>query len=182
MLKDAIRNAAPAARQQVRPNGGWSLGLNNAELRLESLAPTQQSPWGSWDAPAFNVVAHASLSLRIPADRFEYEGRSHSLWYCDAQDQDQYQWFEAAFMMSPFSRRRGRQDPFALDPGEDSAKALWSGIAEFQVAWPFSVVSPGDLNEFIDRWASWFAEASQGRLQHPSSIPERSPTGSWRRR
>jgi eukaryotic-like serine/threonine-protein kinase len=185
MLKEAIRDAAPAVRQTDGPYGMWRLRLNDAELNLEPLVATQPSPWGSSDAPAFNVIAHSSLSLRIPPDRFEYEGRSHSLWYCDAQEQDQYQWYETAFMGTAFYKlagKRSRQDPFALNPGEEAAKAVWTGIAEYQVAWPFSVVSPGDLDDFIDRWASWFADASQGRLQHPSSMPERSPTESWRRR
>ena len=181
MLKDAIRNAAPAAREQVEPYGGWRLRLNTAELKLEPLIATPQRPW-NWEAPAFSVIALSSLSLMIPPDRFEYEGRSHSLWFCDAQEENQYQWFETAFTVAPFIPRRGRQDPFALDPGVESAKAVGGGIAEYQVAWPFSVISPGDLDDFIDRWASWFADASQGRLQHPSSIPERPPTGTWRKR
>jgi serine/threonine-protein kinase len=72
------------------------------------------------------------------------------------------------------------QDPFALDPSEKSAKALGAGINEFQVAWPFTAVGIGDLDEFINRWASWFADAAQGQLQRPSTMPERPPNGSWR--
>jgi len=105
----------------------------------------------------------------------------HSLWYCDAQEEGRYQWFETAFMVSPFIPQRGRQDPFAMDPGEDSAKALWNGMAEWQVAWPFTPMSVGDLDEFVNRWAGWLADGAQGRLGHPSSMPERSPQGSWRR-
>jgi serine/threonine-protein kinase len=77
--------------------------------------------------------------------------------------------------------RRARKNPFALDPGEESAKALGSGIVEWQVAWPLMPLSVGDLDEFVNRWAGWFADAAQGRLSHPSSMPERSPQGSWRR-
>jgi serine/threonine-protein kinase len=53
-------------------------------------------------------------------------------------------------------------------------------MAEFQVAWPFTVVSIGDLDEFISRWAGWFADAAQGQLNRPSAMPERQPQGSWR--
>lgn len=77
--------------------------------------------------------------------------------------------------------RRGRQDPFALDPGEESAKALWAGMAEFQMAWPFTRLGVDDLGEFVDRWPGWFADAAAGKLAHPSSMPERDPAGSWRR-
>jgi eukaryotic-like serine/threonine-protein kinase len=84
-------------------------------------------------------------------------------------------------MVSPLIPKRGRQNRFALNPNDESAKALGSGLAEFQVAWPFVPVDIGDLDEFIRRWASWLADADEGRLQPPSSMPERSPEGSWRR-
>jgi len=179
-LREAIKEAAPSIREQGGRDGGWSLLLNQAELRLEPMVATSPSPWGSWDAPAFTVIAHSSLSLRIPPDHIHWEGRSHSLWYCDAKEPEHYQWFETAFMFGAFVPRRGRQNPFALHPGVESAKALSRGIAEFQVAWPFTTITAGDLDEFIDRWASWFADASEGRLQQPSTIPERPINGSWR--
>jgi serine/threonine-protein kinase len=84
-------------------------------------------------------------------------------------------------MVTPPIPRRGRQDPFALDVGEKSAKAIGPVMTEFQVAWPFTPFSFDDLDEFIDRWASWFAEASQGKLAHPTRMAERQPNGSWRR-
>lgn len=84
-------------------------------------------------------------------------------------------------MVSPLIPKRGRQNPFALSPGEESAKALSAGLAEFQPAWPFVPIDMGNMDEFIGRWASWFADAAQGNLQHPSAMPERSAEGSWRR-
>ena len=84
-------------------------------------------------------------------------------------------------MVLPFLEDRPPKEPFALNPGEKAAKALVPGIAEVQIAWRFNPLNLGDLNEFIERWATWFADASQGRLQHPSTIPEHSPDGSWRR-
>jgi eukaryotic-like serine/threonine-protein kinase len=46
-------------------------------------------------------------------------------------------------------------------------------MAGHQVAWPFTPLVVGDLNEFIDRWAGWFAAAAQGTLHAPSLMPER---------
>jgi eukaryotic-like serine/threonine-protein kinase len=180
-LKEAITQAAPSAGIQTHRGGGWGVRLGQANLEIAAPGRTASKPWGSWTPPAFDVVAHASLGLRIPVDRYEYEGRVHSLWYCDAQEEGRYQWFETAFMVSPLIPRRGRQNPFAMDPQEESAKALWNGMAEWQVAWPFTPLSVGDLDEFVNRWAGWLADAAEGRLRHPSSMPERSPQGSWRR-
>ncbi|MPY58650.1 hypothetical protein FNH08_16210 [Streptomyces spongiae] len=50
------------------------------------------------------------------------------------------------------------------------------------VAWPFTPLVLGDLDEFIERWAAWLAPAANGRLAHPSHMPERNPRGSWRPR
>ena len=133
------------------------------------------------DAPAFEVVAYSSITIKINPDRYGFAGRSHSLWYCDAQEAGRFRWYETAFMISPFIPQRGRLDPFALGPGGDAFLALSPIMAEYQVAWPFTPIDQGDERDFIERWIGWFAEAAQGLLSHPSSMPERDPKGTWRR-
>ncbi len=179
-FKDALIKAAPSANVSTGLDIGWTVLLNKADLRFAPPVATSSNPWGSWSAPAFEVIAFATLNLQIPPNRHGYEGRSHSLWYCDAQETGKYQWFETAFMISPLIPRLSRQAPFALNPGEDSAKAVGTGMAEIQVAWPFTPLVVGDLDEFISRWAGWFADAAQGQLNRPSTMPERDPRGSWR--
>ena len=83
-------------------------------------------------------------------------------------------------MLSVFTRKLARQDPFSLDPGEEAARAVRSGIADIQVAWPFTAVIVGELDEFISRWAGWLAEAAQGQLRRSNPMPERDSKGSWR--
>ncbi|NJC73025.1 serine/threonine protein kinase [Planosporangium thailandense] len=180
-LKDAVMEAAPSAALKVWPSGGWTLTLNEAELEFTLATKTALEPWGGWQPPAFDVVAHAAIGVTIPMDRYGYKGRSHSLWYCDAQEDGRYHWFETAFMLSPFQARTTARVPFARPPGIEAAKAIWNGIAEFQVAWPFTEVHLDDLGEFINRWAGWFAAGAQRALQHPTQIPEQNPQGSWRR-
>ena len=119
-LLEVIKEAAPSARVASGGRGQAQIAeLNQARLELLPPTLTQQQPWGNWEPPVLDVIAHASLSLKIPPDRHGYEGRSHSLWYCDAQEVGRYQWFETAFMLSPFVQRRTRQNPYAMDPGEE---------------------------------------------------------------
>ena len=176
-LYEAIRSSAPAAAAAPSATG-WTIKLGEASLSFGTVFETSPSPW-AWEAPAFDVVAHAQVSVNIPV-RQNYGGRSHSLWYCDAREEGRFQWFETAFMITPGIPQRGIVDPFALDPGEEAAQALWRGLASYQVAWPFEPVHVSAVDEFIDRWASWFAEAASGRLGHPSRMPERSAEGTWR--
>jgi serine/threonine-protein kinase len=154
---------------RTAPGGGWTITLAH-----------QQGEWGEWQAPSFDVLCDSGLQLKIPHNRYDYRGRSHSLWFGDVQRLSDYGWFETAFMTSGFLRQPSER-PFALNPGEAAAKAVWQGMAEFQVAWPFTPLIVGELDEFIDRWAGWFADAAEGRLNFPASMPERNPEGSWRR-
>lgn len=181
LLRELVVESAPAAQAAKRQDEGWSLELGTAQLEFRGLQETAESPWGDWSAPAFEVIAHASLAVIIPKDQSGYVGRRHSLWYCDAQHAGRFQWFETAFMFSPLTPRLADTDPFGLSPGVEAAKAVWTGMAEFQVAWLFTPLDIGDMDDFIDRWAGWFAAASQGQLRRPSSMPERQPQGSWRR-
>lgn len=180
-LRDALASAAPAAALTTSPRSGWELRLNDANLKFASLSAHYQHSWGDRPGPSFDVIGVGSINLRIPADRFAYEGRSHSLWFGDIEAEGQYAWFETAFMCQPLMGQRGRQDPFSFSPSDEAARALGTGIADFQVAWPFTRLATDDLTEFIDRWASWFGQAAQGTLNHPGSMPERRPEGSWRR-
>jgi hypothetical protein len=178
-LRDQIMASAPSATLNAPRDGGWSLRLGTATM---TFSPANGRPvtWGGWQAPAFDVVSVAAIGIRVPTDRYGYEGRSHSLWFGDIAQVGQYGWYETAFMVSPLIAKQGRQDPFALDPGEESAKAVWNGMAEFQVAWPFTQLTPEDLDEFVDRWATWLARASTGGLARPSTMPERQAQGTWR--
>ena len=179
-VRDEIINAAPTASLSTGLKVGWTIQLDRAELRLAPPVTASPNPWGSRGKPAFDLIAFSELDLRMPADDSGYEGRSHSMWYCDAQEAGRYQWFETAFMLSPFSAKTARQDPFSLDPGGKAARAVMSGMADIQVAWPFTAVTAGELDEFIARWAGWLADAAQGQLHRPSAMPERDPRGSWR--
>lgn len=177
----AITDAAPAVVVKAEKLRSWSARLNQATLQMSDAVVTEGGAWGPRTGPGFDVVAVGSLNLSVPVDRHGYAGRSHSLWFCDAVTQGHFSWYETAFMIAPLLPRTSEQAPFALSPGENAGMALWPGMAEFQVAWPFTELVVGDLNDLVDRWAGWFALASEGILHRPSTMPERRPDGTWRR-
>jgi serine/threonine-protein kinase len=179
-LRQSIMNNAPSAELVKTQRGGFSVSLGNASLNIGSVEQEKVDVWGHW-RPVFEVIAHATIDVRIPQNKLMYEGRSHSLWFCDAQEPGVLQWYETAFMFSPLLTRRSPQDPFALPPGVESGEALSPAMGSFQVAWPFTLIEPGNDVEFIERWIMWFAQAAQGRLSPPSMMPERNVSGSWRR-
>jgi serine/threonine-protein kinase len=185
-ISDALREplvaAAPAAQFSTTTDRGWTLRLGPATLRMVApTAPRVGLSWGDRLTPNFEVVAASRIELDVKGQGINYEGRSHSLWFGDVQREDEYAWFETSFMFSPLLRRSARQEPFALDPGEEAAQAVGPGVNMYAVAWPFTRLVLGDLGEVVNRWAGWFAQAFDGRLAYPSTMPERDPAGTWRK-
>jgi serine/threonine-protein kinase len=161
----------------------WTFKLDNIELGINLC---NDMPLSSLDSPGhpapFDVVVCSGIFINIPADTYGYEGRSHSLWYCDAVEEGVFRWYETAFMYGVFSGKQGVKNPFYLDANTNSGRALAPIMGtEFQIAWPFSPIDQGEEDKFIERWLNWFADAAEGKLRSPSSMPELDPKDSWRR-
>jgi serine/threonine-protein kinase len=182
-IQERIDEDAPlASNSTVRTRtSGWSRSLGPATIWMDEILPAPEDAWGGYP-PAFEVIAHSAIGVRIPQNRHGWEGRAHSLWFCDAKEAGVFRWFETAFMIMPLINKMSTVDPFSLPPGADAGVGIAPVIGNIQVAWPFLPFDQGDDAEFIDRWLEWFAAASQGQLSKPSSMPERSDAqGSWRR-
>ena len=99
-LLDVIAEEAPAARiVRSRDKFAARVELSGAVLAVSTITHTDPDPW-NYDPPAFDVIAHSSIELSIPRTRHGYEGRSHSIWYCDAAQAGVYTWYETSFMIS----------------------------------------------------------------------------------
>ena len=180
LLNDQIVSNAPASQQSgPTPQRLWL--LNEANLSVTPSRMAEQLLDTDTYRRLFEVVAYSSITLQIKPDPYGFRGRSHSLWYCDAQEAGVFRWYETAFMVMPLMRRRSNIDPFALAPSQEAFAALSPVMGQYQVAWPFAPIDQGDESEFIERWLGWFGEAAQGLLRHPNSMPERDPQGTWRR-
>lgn len=180
-LRQTVLDNAPAATPASgTPFDDWALQLGPAAIGMDPPSQSKDDPWAGW-TPAFEVVAYAGVGITIPEDRHSYRGRLHALWYCDANEPGVFRWFETGFMVSPLIPKSSYYYPIAFAPGEQAGKALSNAIAEWQVAWPFTPIDQGDEGPFIERWLDWLGQAAVGELHRPSSMPERDPTGSWRR-
>ena len=176
MLDRRIKDDAPSV------DASPSTSLNRWELNAGSmwLDLLKGVELGRDQSLPFEVIAHTSISVRGPTERSEYLGRSHSLWYCDAQEQGVFRWYETAFKET--FRGGGPFDPFAMPPeSSDASFALSPTMHTHQIAWPFMPIDQGDEEGFIERWIGWFVDAAQGQLSSNSRMSEPDPHGSWRR-
>lgn len=184
-LLQVVTDAAPTIEVFHGHQGGsWTVKFGEARLGLSASVPWHQRVWDRWKDPSLDIVAYATINVTMPPDQHDYEGRSHSLYFCDAVRPQEYRWYETAFMRNP--RRsvghKGRYNsPMALTPSTLVQEALGPHDAEYQVAWPFTELAGGDLDEdFAERWTGWFASAVEGCLAEPSIMPERPVAGTWR--
>ncbi|MEV6218244.1 serine/threonine-protein kinase [Nocardia sp. NPDC051833] len=130
----------------------------------------------------FEVIATAVIAVFSYDPGRIWQGRSHSLWYCDAKHAGEFAWYETAFADDWRGTRQNQPwvDPYARSVDDTSILALRPDVDSPLVAWPFTEVDLHDLGEFRDRWIGWFADAALGRLVRPENIPERPVAGSWR--
>ena len=113
-LEDSIISYASAAKSS--PSGILSIQLDQGKLTVPVVKPATKGCLGAYGQPApFDVIAYTSIAVQKPKDRYEYEGRSHSLWFCDAHNEGVYRWFELSFMIHPLiGGQRSTMDPFCF--------------------------------------------------------------------
>jgi serine/threonine-protein kinase len=175
-LLQHIESDAPMARVERGTRSGamaFVAELDGAEFGVS--APVQ-SP--EWTGP-FDVVAHASIFVHPKQRHGSWDGRSHSLWFCDAFEQGRFAWCEMAFMNSPLTGAGSQIDPYSREP-RGASVAFSNVTGTMQLAWPVSELDRDEPEEFIERWIGWFADAVEGRLVRPSTMPERNDDGRWR--
>lgn len=173
-LVEQIQNAASAATIFHQLN--TTIQFGEAKLLIGRIQPAPPNCLAIFDYPApFDVIAFTTIKVLQPLNRYQYEGRSHSLWFCDAYEEGVYRWFETAFMISPLIARMNTINPFALAPTDEDARVSFAPmLAERQIAWEPVPFDQGDEEQFLERWIHWLTGAATGSLQNPRSMPEQS--------
>lgn len=169
---EQIRDAAPLATITRSPNLAVQLGKGKLFIApIQSAPPKCLAAFGH--PPAFDVIGFTTIEVHQPPDRFQYEGRAHALWFCDAHDEGVYRWFEMAFMEMAIMPRTNKTLPFALAPtNEEAAAALSPVMATHQIAWQSVPFDQGNEEQFLERWLRLFAGAVGGTLHGPLQLPE----------
>lgn len=177
-LRAGIEDNAPAA--SFENIVGNNAPLFRVELGDATLTFDRARPIDNWDEP-FRVFAYAHIEVTFGGLRSSWLGRSHSLWFGDPHEPGRFGWYELAFMESPLLNRSPQVEPFARSPYE-SQTAFQNVVGGMQLAWPVVEVDRAEPDEFLQRWLGWFADAANGTLRAPSTMPERETNDSWRTR
>ena len=158
--RQIVDNASSVQKSHLPTGREWR--LNAGTLRMNFVQTAKYSGFGL----PFEVIAYTDISVDMPKVREllgRYAGRSHSLWYCDAQKAGAFRWYETAFKFWGGSSER--LEPFALTPDDRNAQLALSNVLHtHQVAWPLTPIDQGEEENFTERWIGWFAEAARGQL------------------
>ncbi|MGV0717177.1 serine/threonine-protein kinase [Mycolicibacterium sp. XJ662] len=179
LTTDPNKRRIPRASDSAANGRVFVANLDGARLGLDK-------PRASTDRHGqlpFSVVAESVIRVTRADPLRDWIGRSHSLWYCDVDEQGVFGWYEVAFSSMNFGGGGLRElEPFDLTAGQ-AREPLSMVLGMMQVAWDFRALDLSDLSEFVDRWLGWFGQAATGQLQRPMMMPERPLTGSrwWRR-
>ena len=107
LLLAAIEADAPLATIDKSSSAGRGTLHFLTRLRSGKLGVSRPLRNGDWDGP-FRLIASAVVSVNQPQNRGGYEGRAHSLWFCDAHEAGRFAWYETAFMDGAFRTRGAR--------------------------------------------------------------------------
>jgi eukaryotic-like serine/threonine-protein kinase len=174
-LIDALERHADMAHIDKGTAAGGRLfiaALRDARIGLDVAARNSKPCSGP-----FNVISVSTLIVTMPHAVQGYEGRSHSLWFCDAEDEGQFDWYEVAFIEAGHAIARPPMEPYALLPWEAPPVAFSHVMGTTEVDW-FERINLDDLSDFVDRWLGWFGQATGGKLVRPWPMPEN--RGKWR--
>lgn len=174
---------------EIEASDGVLIRMGDYEMRLAPVHDTRNLNWGTFKAP-FDIIAATSIQLcqsnkltrQYRGRGFRYIGRSHSLWFCDATTEGDYQWYELAFQPVGIIVRDGLWTiPKAIAPGQDVAAAFSeSPYGRFRLARPLKRLGFDRYEEFVSEWLERLADALDGNLREPS-LPEGEVAGSFRR-
>lgn len=168
-LVQRVRLSAPTATiNDHNPlNGNISLGHGaigwEVPRGFESIAEDSfpNSKWNNYCGAVINVVQ------RSPGSAVGY---GSNLWYASRQSGSSCRWYEVSYM-TLFNSSPVGYEPFELNDLKQADLAMSHVMHTYQRAFGPRTIDDEDSDEFLERWLTRFAEASEQRLQRPSRLP-----------
>ena len=124
---------------------------------VEGIVPIGERLWGQRGI-CFDVIAQSGISIAIRNGRRDARrvGGCYTWWYCDAQEENHFRWYEVSFTLTGSTIHHVPwTDPIWVELPE-AAQALETGHGMDS---PFVPIDAVDANEFATRWATWIGDA-----------------------
>ena len=138
---------------------------------VSRFSPVSDADWQE-NRPCFEVIGRAGILIAIQGTgAVERRAAYYMLWYCDAQERDEFRWFELSFKRGGvLLRQQPWEEPERVDLPR-AGDAIGRRMYGHRLATPFMPIDGPDVAEFCQRWAAIIGEAFEGKL------PELGPFG-----
>jgi len=145
-----------------------SIKLGEAELAFDfnrfPLVPENAFVQSGWDVIA-GVIVKITQNSREPYIR------SANLWFTNLGKGQEYRWWEVSYMVNPLMRSHPKYEPYAVENLSEADIAAAPILAQVQFGSKPKLVDDEYADEFCARWANLFAQAVNGELSFPRSLP-----------
>lgn len=173
MFKDRIMKSIGPDIIQTMPNGIWQFNADPAQLQINPWEQHITANLPQHDLP-LDILASSRIMIRVDELGPERLGtrpvamsRAHVLWYCDPYTEENYGWYETAFLKMQLNDRRIRLEKPTMLPVDNR---LWNILRNHHnsqhifLARPFYKLDANNIGEFVNRWLEWFVQAADRDL------------------
>ncbi len=144
--------------------------FGSALLHIQILLHGKPIPQSAFPISRWDVIAGATVQVAQSGERKYSWGAN--LWYTNKGQGEEYRWWEVMYMWHPLLRSHPyANEPFALDNLSDADAAAGPAMGKITLAAKPRPIDDENIDEFCDRWAKLFAQAYNGRLEHPQQLP-----------
>ena len=140
-MMNIIEKSAPYATfAHGSDKSNWQVQLNMASLEFPPYSYVDVVGWDKDSPPNFDVVAECQIILTTEEINADTVGRSHSLWYCDPEEEGVFKWYELAFMQNPIIRSVPKMEPYELSAEDEATGKTLAHTHTSQIAWPMTAL------------------------------------------
>jgi len=148
--------------------------LGSAQISLyPDFSGLRTVPEGAFRSSKLDVVLVKKFQIAQLAPQYSWEV---ALLYCRFPNSSDYRWYEVSFW--PFRDALGWVPTSLLEQVTNvpyryyhADMAIAPGMHSYQIAFGPKQIDDEDEDEFLDRWTTMFAVASEGRLKYPMRLP-----------
>lgn len=163
-LLDKITDVAPNAKKVNSKH----LKLDRAELTIHYMTYGKVINESAFSNAGWDVVAGCLIVVIQHQPNYTW---GSNLWFMRTDPSSDYRWYEVSYMDTPTMSVGHEFTPFAIENIEDADYAASNIVHTYQIAWGPRPIDHEDIEDFYNRWTKLFANALEGKLRHPRSLP-----------
>lgn len=165
-LVSLISDIAP----NINSYDGVKLLYRNMEVWTPKVPSLELIQKGDFRQSKWDVVCGRIMGVTQLDPSYSW---ASNFWYAMIDDSEGYRWYEVGYMINPLVRGYEPNTPFCVTEIEKADMAASNIIDTYQHAYEPRPIDQDNAEEFYERWMRMIAQALEGKLHRPRSLPIR---------